>query len=71
MLVLPNADRLRIDLDELGERILNPAEGDALFRPRARATTRVMRPGALYAEIPPRVFEDLAARLPAPLLGTA
>ena len=56
---------------ELGERILNPAEGDALFRPRARATTRVLRPGALYAEIPPRVFDDLAARLPEPLLGTA
>lgn len=52
---------------ELGDRVLNPGAGEDLFRPRQEARVRVLRPARLYAAVPAQVFDDLAARLPAPL----
>lgn len=50
---------------ELGDRVLNPASDDALFRRAPQTTTRVLRPATLYAAIPAATFDGVAARLPA------
>ena len=50
---------------ELGASVLNPADGDRLFRPRERASLRVLRPADLYRALPVGVFERLAERAPA------
>lgn len=49
---------------ELGASVLNPASDDELFRPRERASVRVLRASELYGEVPVEVFERLADRAP-------
>ena len=49
---------------EPGDRVLNPASEEELFRRAPKATTRVLRPSVLYAAIPATTFDGVAARLP-------